>query len=411
MSISRRTPLEAGVCETATSGTRYAVALVSLCMFWACLSGCGDKRAQPNVERPPVPVDIAAVVQQDTPLLLDSIGHVVAYNTVDVRSRVTGELIKKFFNQGDRLKKGQELFTIDPAPFMAKVKEAEAKVNQSQVLYAQAKTDFHRFEGLFAEKAISQEQLENKKVDMNSKLYQVELNKAELESARLNLGYCFIRSPLDGESGEIYIDNHNMVNANQDTLVTIKQTQPIRVRFSVPGKYLEQIRGYEQQGDVEVEAYPLGSKEAEKGRLTLMDNVINIKTGMIMLEGTFANTDSKLWPGEFVRVRLKLSVTRNAILVPSRAVNDGPDGQYVWVMNPDRTVAIRPVQIDRRSGTMEVVSEGLNPGETVITAGRLLLYPGAHVVTRQQIEEMRKGTPPSAGKPTEKKTQAGAPKS
>jgi len=375
------------------------------------LSGCGERQAQSPTQRPPVPVDVAEVIQRDTPLYVASIGNVVAFNTVDVRSRVTGEVIKRFFKEGDRLKKGQELFVIDPAPFMAKVKEAEAKLNQSQVQYEQAKTDYHRFEGLFSEKAVSQEQLENKRVDMNSKRYQVELNKAELESARLNLGYCFINSPLDGESGERYVDNHNVVNANQDRLVTIKQTQPIKVRFSVPGKFLEQIRHYNQQGEVEVEAFPLGNEEPEKGRLTMMDNIINIKTGMIMLEGTFPNSDAKLWPGEFVRVRLKLSVTRNAILVPTRAVLDGPQGQYVWVMNSDQKVAIRPVKIDRRNGTTDVVSEGLKAGETVITAGRLMLYPGAQVMTRQQIEEMRKGKPASADGAQDTKQRNEAPKS
>ncbi|MCA1961199.1 MAG: efflux RND transporter periplasmic adaptor subunit [Desulfomonile sp.] len=385
--------------------------LALLSVVWAGLSGCGDKQAHNRAQRPPVPVDVAEVIQRDTPLYVDSIGNVVAYNTVDVRSRVTGEVIKRFFKEGDRLKKGQELFVIDPAPFMAKVKEAEAKLNQSQVQFEQSITDYHRFEGLFSEKAISQEQLENKRVDMNSKRYQVELNKAELESARLNLGYCFINSPLDGESGEIYVDNHNIVNANQDRLVTIKQTQPIKVRFSVPGKFLEQIRHHSQQGEVEVAAIPLGTEEPEKGRLTMMDNVINIRTGMIMLEGTFPNSNAKLWPGEFVRVRLRLSVTRNAVLVPTRAVMDGPEGQYVWVMNSDQKVSVRPVKIDRRNGATDVVSEGLKPGEIVITAGRLMLYPGAQVITRQQIEEIRKGRPASADGARDTKQRNEAPKS
>lgn len=360
----------------------------------AVLSGCGKKQADNNKGRPPVPVDIGDVIQQDTPLYLEGIGNVMALNTVDVRARVTGEVIKKLVDEGDRLKKGQQLFVIDPAPYEAKLKESQAKVRQAKVLYEQAQRDFLRFQALYAEKAVSQEQLETKEVDMNSKLYQMELNQAELETAQLNLGYCFIQAPLDGQSGEIYIDNFNIVKANEDKLVTIKQVQPIKVRFSVPGNLLDRIREHDKSEPMEVEAFVLGSDKPEKGELTLIDNNINLRTGMIMLEGTFANPGSRLWPGQFVRVRLRLSVTKNAVLCPQRAINDGPSGQYVWFVNPDQTAAIRPVTVDRRSGNMEVVSKGLKAGDKVITAGRLMLYPGAKVVSRKQIEQMRKKAQP-----------------
>lgn len=379
------------------TGKRRLFLLVLLlpCVLSAALNGCGKPQQKNNKTRPPVPVDVGDVIQRDTPLFLEGIGNVMALNTVDVRSRVTGEVTKKFINEGDRLKKGQQMFVIDPAPFQAKVKEAEARVKQSKVLYAQAKRDFLRFQALYGEKAISQEQFESKEVDMNSKLYQVELNQAELESAQLNLGYCFIQSPLDGESGEIYINNFNIVKANEDKLVTIKQVQPIKVRFSVPGKFLDRIREHGNGDPMEVEAFVVGSDEPEKGGLTLIDNSINLKTGMIMLEGTFPNPASRLWPGQFVRVRLRLAVTKSAVLVPQRAVNDGPQGQYVWLVNPEGTVAIRPVKVDRRSRDLEVVSKGLKGGDKVVTAGWLMLYPGAKIVTRQQIEQMRKSAGPT----------------
>jgi len=319
---------------------------------------------------------------------------VMAFNTVDVKSRVTGQLIKTFFKEGDFLTKGQQLYTIDPAPFEAKVKESEAKVQQSKVQYEHAKREYARFKALYGEKAVSQELLETKEVDMNSKLHQTELNQAELESARLNLGYCFIESPLDGEAGARYIDNFNIVNANQDTLVTIKQISPIKVKFSVPGKFLDQIKQYSAGDSLAVEVLVLGSDKPEIGALTMIDNVINLKTGMINLEGTFPNQEARLWPGQFVRVKLRLTVTRNAILVPANAVLDGPEGQYVWAKQADQTVAMRPVKIDRRAGAMEVVSEGLKSGETVVTDGQLMLYPGASIITREQMERM-KGKAPS----------------
>jgi len=336
-----------------------------------------------------VPVEIGQVIQQDAPLFLEAIGNVVAFNTVDVRSRVTGELIETFFKRGDLLTKGQQLFTIDPAPFEAKMRESEARLKQSKVQYEQAKREFNRFRVLFQEKAVSQEQLETKEVDMNSKLHQVELNQAELESSKLNLGYCFIESPLDGESGDIYIDNFNIVNANQDKIVTIKQVRPIKIKFSVPGKFLDEIRKYYERAAMEVETSVLGSDKPETGFLTMIDNSINPRTGMIMLEGTFENREIRLWPGQFVQVRLKLTVTKDAVQVPSRAVNDGPEGQYIWLVQQDQTVAMRPVKIDRRNGTMSVISEGLNPGDTVITDGQLTLFPGARIITREQMQKLR----------------------
>lgn len=363
--------------------------LSPLCVLFLLLTGCGKTQKEVKKHDAPIPVDVAEVLQKDSPLFVDAIGNVAAFNTVDVKSRVTGELIKRFFKAGDPLTSGQDLFIIDPAPFEAKVKESEAKLNQSKVQYEQAKREYLRFKGLYGEKAVSQEQLETKQVDMNSKLYQMELNQAELESAKLNLGYCFIKSPLEGPSGEIYIDNFNIVNANQDRLVTIKQIHPIKVKFSVPGKFLDEINKYNSISPLDVEALIRGSDKPETGSLTLIDNNINLKTGMIALEGTFPNPESRLWPGQFIEVRLKLSVTRGALLVPERSLNDGPEGKYVWSVNKDQTVAIRPIKMDRRDENMVVVSEGLKLGDRVITDGQLMLRPGALIVTREQMQKMQ----------------------
>ncbi len=374
--------------------------IAMLCVLSLTVVGCGKSREGKGKPTGPIPVDMAEVIQKDTPLFIKAIGNVAAYNTVDLKSRVTGELIKRFFKAGDSLKVGQDLFTIDPAPFEAKVKESEAKVNQARVQYEQANKDYIRFKGLYGEKAVSQEQLETKQVDMNSKLYQMELNQAELESAKLNLGYCFIKSPLEGPSGDIYIDNFNIVNANQDRLVTIKQIHPIKVRFSVPGKFLDEINKHNSVAPLEVEVLIRGSDKPESGKLTLIDNNINLRTGMIALEGTFRNPESRLWPGQFVDVRLKLTTTIGALLVPAVAVNDGAEGQYVWAVNKDQTVSIRPVKVDRRETDMVVISEGVGPGEKVITDGQLMLRPGASVVTKEQIKKAREAANPNHPKAT-----------
>jgi len=383
-------------------------------IFCVCviLSACGKTERDAKKERPPIPVQAVEVVQGDAAVFLEAIGNVAALNTVDVKSRVTGELTKSFFKAGDLLEKDQRLFTIDPAPYQAKVHESEARLRQSRVQYEQARRDFARFKQLHAEKAVSQEQLETKEVDMYSKLHQTELNQAELESAQLNLGYCFINSPLEGPSGEILVDNYNIVTANQDRLVTIRQVRPIKVKFSVPGKYLDQIRTYRGQGPLSVEALVMGSETPEAGALTLIDNVINLKTGMIMLEGTFPNPETRLWPGQFVKVRLNLSVTHNAVLVLDQAVNEGPAGSYVWLIQPDHTVAMRPIKVGRKEGNRHVVTEGLTPGERVVTEGQLLLFPGARVITREQMEKAkeRKAAEGPGEKTGAKKREGGEPK-
>jgi multidrug efflux system membrane fusion protein len=379
-------------------------------LFLALLAACGRSGPGPKKQQPPIPVQMAEVVLGDSPEYLEGIGNAAAYNSVDIRSRVTGELIRKFFDAGDQLVTGQQLFIIDPAPFQAKVKEGEAKLKQSQVQYEQAKRDYERFKSLFAEKAVSQEQLETKEVDMHSKQFQAELNQAELETARLNLGYCFINSPLDGKAGDIYIDNFNIIMANQDKLVTIKQTKPIKIRFSVPGKFLDEVRKYYTKEPLSTEAIIPGNDRPEKGALTLIDNAINTRTGMVMLEGTFPNKEDRLWPGQFVRVRLNLSLAHDATLIPERAVNEGPEGQYVWVVAQDATVFMRPIKTGRRNRDIIVATEGLKPGEKVVTDGQLMLHPGARVVTREQMQQMMKksGSGKNAGKDGKAKEFSGA---
>jgi membrane fusion protein, multidrug efflux system len=362
------------------------------------LLACGGSQKNNRPQQPPVPVEIGEVIAGDSPVFLDGIGNVEAFNTVQVRCRVTGELIKSFFREGDMVTTGQDLFTIDPAPFQASLQEVEAKVSQSQTQYEQARREFERFRGLYAEKAVSLEQLETKEVDMKSKHAQVELYLAERENAKLNLGYCFIKAPMTGKTGKILVDNFNIVNANQDVLVSIREIQPVKVSFSLPGRFLDEIRAYNAAGALELRVFTLDNPKPEIGSLRLIDNTINPRTGMIRLEGTLANENMRLWPGLFVKVSLKLTTTYNATLVPQTALIDGPEGKYAWVVKEDQTVEMRPVSVTRRDGTMDVVAEGLKPGERVVTDGQLMLRPGAKVITRAQLREMMQKAGPGSEK-------------
>ncbi len=364
----------------------------------ALLVSCGGPKEKTGKPDFPVPVELAKVEQKDTAVYLEGIGNIAAYNVVDIKARVTGELIRIFFKEGDYLKPDQDIFTIDPAPFEAKVKEIDARVNQSRVQYEQAKREYKRFQTLHDQKAISLEQLETKEVDMNAKFFEMRLHEAELETALLNLSYCHIKSPIAGKSGEKLIDNFNMVNANQDKLVTIRQTQPIKAKFSLPGKYLLEIQKFAEKHPLEVTIKIGNGEPPETGVLTLIDSTINPRTGMIALEGTFENKESKLWPGQFVHVRLKLREDPNSVVVSDKAVNDGPDGQFAWVVAEDQSVSMRPMKVARRDGGLVIVAEGLKPGETVVTSGALMLRPGAKVITREQMRQMQQaGGPPSGG--------------
>jgi multidrug efflux system membrane fusion protein len=379
--------------------------LILLLVSCVAIAACGQQKANNKKGPPPVPVDVAQVIAKDTPVFLEGIGNVVAFNTVDVKSRVTGELFKTFFKEGDLLTKGQPMFTIDPRPFQAQFDSATATLAEKKAILELARIQLNRYAELLTSKSVSQQEYDQRKNTFDIAAAQVSQSEAALDTARLNLEYCHIQCPLDGESGEIYIHNYNVVNAYQDKLVTIKQIKPIKVKFSVPGKFLDQIKKYHSEGPLEVEASPLGDHGPEIGSLSMIDNTINVKTGMIALESIFPNEEAELWPGQFVQVRLKLSVDRDAILAPHRAVCDGPEGQYVWVVQPDQCVAIRPVKISRRDKDMEVVSDGLKAGETIITDGQLTLRPGARIVTREQIQKMmQQAAPKNPGAPDRKKS-------
>jgi membrane fusion protein, multidrug efflux system len=366
--------------------------LILICILCVALAACGKQTANNKKEPPPVPVDIAQVIAKDTPVFLEGIGNVEAYNTVDMKSRVTGELIKTSFKEGDLLTEGQLLFNIDPRPFQAQLDSATATVAEKKAVLELARIQLNRYTELLNSKSVSQQDYDQRKNTFDMAEAQVRQGEAALETARLNLEYCSIQCPLDAQSGEIYIHNYNVVNAYQDKLVTIKQIRPIKVKFSVPGRFLEQIKKYHSEGPLEVEVSLLGNHAPEVGSLSMIDNIVNPKTGMIALESIFPNGDSRLWPGQFAQVRLKLSVDRDAVLAPHRAICDGPEGQYVWVVQPDQCCAIRPVKVSRRDKDMEVVSEGLKAGETVITDGQLILRPGAKIVTREQIQKMMEQT-------------------
>ncbi|MEW6138522.1 MAG: efflux RND transporter periplasmic adaptor subunit [Thermodesulfobacteriota bacterium] len=373
-----------------------AAGIAAFCALILLVGACAKKEA-PKHERPPALVSTAMVVKQDTPYVLKGIGHVKAFRTVDVKPRVTGLLLTSKIKGGQHLRQGQLIFTIDPEPFEAALKEAQAAFEQAKARLQQAERDLKRFHAIFEAKGISADEYEQKRLDKVSKEFQAALEEARVTIAKLNLDYTKIYSPLDGQAGDIFIDERNTVTAYQSVLVNVRQIEPIRVEFSLPGKFLQEIRQYSNREDLAVEAHIPGSPDPETGSLYLIDNVVNPKTGMIMIQGEFQNHKRRLWPGQFVNVELRLTTIKDAIQVPSPAVMDGPAGRYVWVVKSDETVEMRPVVIERSYRDKEIVAQGLKAGERVVTDGQMMLYPGAKVQERKPpekhpAEESQRGT-------------------
>jgi multidrug efflux system membrane fusion protein len=359
-----------------------------------------------------VPVTVAVSVSKDVPVEIQVIGHVEAYATISLKAQVTGELTKAQFQEGDYVKKGDLLFTIDQRPLQAALNQAvanaardvaslgQAQANMAkdtaQAQYADASAD--RYAQLFEQKVVSRDQSEQFRTTAAAARQLVEADKAAIESAkaaigasqaavdnaRVQLNYTEIRSPLDGRTGSFTVKQGNVVMANSMELCTINQIEPIYVTFGVPESQLPAIKRYMALGKLPVRSQPQddATGEPENGVLTFVDNTVDVTTGTITLKGTFPNSDRKLWPGQFVRVTLRLTTQQNAVTVPNEAVMTGQSGSYIYVVKPDRTADTRNVVAGARVGQDMVIDSGLQPGETVVTEGQLRLAPGSKVVVR-----------------------------
>jgi membrane fusion protein, multidrug efflux system len=340
------------------------------------------QRNPANAAKRPVPVLAARAVHKDFPLEILAIGNVESYATVAIKARVTGELHKVHFREGQDVAKGDLLFTIDPRPLEAALREARARLEKDKSLAAKAEADNRRYENLVEGGFISREQFDQVRSNLSSLQATVTGDEAVVENARIQLGYTAIYSPLSGRTGTILIDQGNMIKANDDnkSLVVIEQVQPIYVSFSVPEAYLSQIMENMKNKDLVVNVLPDGSKSGpEKGRLTFVDNSVDSKTGTIRLKGTFENPARRLWPGQFVNVALTLGSLQNVVTVPSQAVQTGESGLFVFIITPENTVQLKPVKTGRSYGGETIIESGIMAGEQIVTDGHLRLTPGAPV--------------------------------
>ena len=373
-----------GRAITATkSRQRWTLPLFAVSAL-AFLSACTGTKAAPTAA-PAVPVLTAEVEQKNVPLTLRAIGTVEAYSNVSVKTQITGELIGVFFKEGQDVKKGQLLFTLDKRPLEADVRRAEGTLARDEAQAANAAAQARRHEALWNSGVISKEEYDQVKANADALDAAVRADKGALENVRVQLQYASIYSPIDGRTGPLMIHQGNMIKANDTPfLISINQVQPIYVAFTVPEQYLGDIKRYSGKNKLPVQAFiPNDAGGPATGALSFIDNAVDQATGTIKLKGEFANGDRRLWPGQFVDVVLTLASQPGAIVAPSQAVQNGQAGQFVFVVKPDMTVEARRVVVNRSNDGQAVIDKGLTPGEQVVIDGQLRLVPGARVELKQ----------------------------
>jgi multidrug efflux system membrane fusion protein len=324
-----------------------------------------------------VPVNVAAAQQQTVPVVITGIGNVEAFSTVSIKARVDGQIVEVKFREGQPVTKGEVLFRIDPRPYQAALRQAEANALRDKAARDQALSQAKRYQELLDKNFISKEAYAQIRTNAETAEATAKASQAALENARLNIEYCTISSPLDGYVGKVLLQAGNLVKANDvSSLVVINQVRPIYVNFSVPEQNLPEVRKYMGMGTLNVEVVPPDpSAPRVVGQLIFIDNAVDPTTGTIKLRAQFENREAALWPGQFVNVSLRLYEQVDAITIPSTAVQTGPDGQYVYVIGPDLLADIRKVTVQRSDGERAIIGAGLAKGERVVTRGQLRLGP------------------------------------
>jgi multidrug efflux system membrane fusion protein len=357
--------------------------LAGVLLMTACSGGPSAEEPK-SKEKPAVPVTVASVFTKDVPVQITSVGNVEAYSTVAVKSRVSGELVGVHFQEGQEVKEGDPLFTIDKAPYEVALKEAQARLERDQALARKARDDVRRNMPLAEKNIVSRQSLDQYVSTAEAAEALVKADQAALENLQLQLGYCSIRSPISGRTGSLLIQRGNLVKGNDEnkSLLTVHQIEPIYVTFAVPEKYLGEINRRTKETRMEVQVYSpenQGSPEPVIGVVSFVNNTVEVSTATIRLKATFQNRDRRLWPGQTVNVLLTLGVQPQAVVAPSQAIQSGQSGSYAFVIKQDQTAELRLVSVSRSTNGEAVIEKGLSPGETVVTDGQLLLTSGARV--------------------------------
>ncbi|HET6671279.1 MAG TPA: efflux RND transporter periplasmic adaptor subunit [Pyrinomonadaceae bacterium] len=397
---------------------------ISLCLL---LSGCANK-AQQSFDRPPSPVQVTAAVSQDVPTYIDAIGKTVAREVVSIQPQVSGRITKIHFTDGANVRKGELLFTIDTRPFEASLRQAQANLSKDGALKKQAEANLakeiaqanwglaqvERYRTLVQQGVVPREQYEELRANYESLRANVEaaraavrsadeeikVDAAAVENAKVNLSYCYIRSPIDGRAGQRLVDLGNVVNpggssnnggdgssTNSNALLVIERLDPIYADFTISQSSLTAVQQQMRAGSLKVEVHlPDMVDEMVAGQLTFVDNAVQTTTGQVTLRATVPNSNHRFWPGRFVNIRLVLNTIHSAVLVPASAPQMSAKGSFVYVVKQDSTAEQRPVSLGQRQGDLIVVESGVAAGEQVVTNGQLGVTPGGKVLIEQPRE-------------------------
>jgi len=366
--------------------------------------GAGGARS-----REAVPVLVATAVHKAVPVQLRAVGNVEPFTTVSIKSQVTGVLMEAHFKEGQDVKKGQQLFTIDPRPFEAALRQAEANMQRDNAQLKNLREQVRRYAELVEKQYVSREQYDLIKTNADAAEAVVEADKAAVENAKVQLSYCYIYSPVSGRVGSLLVNEGNLVRVNDGApLVIINQVNPINVTFSVPEQHLSDLKRHMTAGQLKVDAsFQSDEGRPEQGRLEFVDNAVDRSTGTIKLKAVFANTERRLWPGQFINVALTLTTQPDAVVIPSEAVQVGQDGQHVFVVQPDNRVEVRPVTLGTTSGGEAVIIKGLAAGEQIVREGQFLLGPGSRIEIKDTA--VSQGKEEKRERKAKAKTQEGDP--
>ncbi len=364
----------------------------------------GAQRDQAAQAGRPVPVVVAAVQRRDVPIYLEGLGNVTAFKTVTVRSQVDGRLDRVLFKEGEPVKVGELLARIDPRPFQNQLQQAVGALERDRAQLDAARRNLERYRQLAAKKLIPQQQADDQAATVGQFEGAVRVDQATIEVAKLNLDYANIKSPIDGVTGVRIVDPGNLVRASDPNgLVVITQLDPISVLFSLPQDELPRVMQELQRGLLSVEAWNRdGAQKLATGQLALVDNQINAATATMRLKAVFPNPQRLLWPNQFVKARLLLTVRKDAVVVPSTVPQRGPEGIFAYLVQPDQTVQPRNIEVEHTEGDIAIIAKGLAEGEQVVVDGQNQLRAGSKVIPRpsaQPARAPREGEVPRADSP------------
>ena len=367
--------------------------LVSILALSLCITGAGwlglrvvsggrngGAPAEATPSSPGIPVMADLTAYADVPIYLSALGTVQAFNSVLIKSRVDGQILKMDFAEGQEVHAGDIIAEIDPRTYAAALAQAKAMKVKDQALLENALLDLKRYHGLVAQDSMAHQQLDTQTALVEQYRGTVDADQAQIDLAQVQLSYCTIRSPIDGRVGTRLVDLGNIVHATDTTgIVTINQIRPIWVSFALPAASLAEVRSQLRHGDVEVIAEGAAGQDLATGKLTVIDNQINATTATIAYKAVFDNADEGLWPGLFVDIRLLLQVKRHALTVPVTAVVRGPEGAYVFLVGSDRLVQKRPIKVGFTNKAIAIVDTGLATGDRVVTDGQYRIEAGSRV--------------------------------